>query len=1101
MRSMRFFRCDKRAAARTLIAIGMLSVALTPVAPSPAEAAVGDVSLVTTVVGNGVMWFNGDGRPGPRTRIHLPSSVAVDDDDNIFLADAYAHRVRRLDADSGIVSTVAGNGNTAFSGDGGPALAAGISPNHVAFDSSGNLLIAESTRIRRVDASTGIVDTLAGTGTNVTSGDGGPATAAGFTVLKGLAVDDDDNVYVIDDVRIRRIDAVTGVITTVAGGGTQSPTDNELAAAISLPDASGIATTPDGDLYIAGGSTGSVYLVDVDSGRISTVAGTANRGFSGDGAAATAAQLDVPRNVALDADGNLYISDHGVNRIRRVDADSGVITTIAGSQSAQGFAGDGGPATEANLSAPRSMTFATNGDLIIADSGNHRVRRIDAATGFINTILGYGQLNVDGLPATAADAGSSQYPAYDADGNLFVANRVQVLRIDAVTGVGSLVAGDGSTSTGTDGGLALESGFDIRAFTASPTGDLYVGGNGRIHKIDHTTGRLSTVAGGGTADPDNGGQATAAALSRPSGLALDTAGNIFVSDSQRDQVYRVDAVTGLIATVAGTAEGLSGDGGQATAAKLHQPNGLAFDSAGRLYIADAGNSRVRRVDLSTGVITTVAGTSNGFSGDGGAATSAQMSFPSNVAIDSSDNLYINDASNNRLRRVDAQTGTITTTVGTGVGPPDPQGALPVSVNGQLGAATEVRPWSVAIDPSNNPVFASNRRVLRALIVTDGPPVATASFNPTGPVTPQTPTTIEFGCADTVGMASCVAELDGDPVTSGQVLDLTGKTGALTLTVTGIDSDGNVVTEQASLAIDAARPTASPSFTPSGPVTPGTPVTVNFICTDDGTVTQCNGHLNGDAVTNGQSVTFSAEGQQSLSVTAADDAGFATTSTATLNVVDVDLAPTITTNLSDGPVLPGTEVTITFSCEDDLQLTSCTAEFAGATITSPATVSLDQLGRFDLVITAVDSSGGRETRTVEVVVAPFINGEWQPECNRLLAPPYRGTSDLDGAIARFYMAFFGRNPEPEGYDYWRQLHQDQGVSLNRIAGQFLASAEFGRTLTTDELLDHLYHFTLCRNPDEGGLQHWQTQLANGSTPSELFLHFASSAEFKTATDSR
>jgi sugar lactone lactonase YvrE len=406
-----------------------------------------------------------------------------------------------------------------------------------------------------------------------------------------------------------------------------------------------------GNLYVADRNNNSVRKVSV-SGVISTVAGT-DDGFSGDGGPATNAQLTSPSGVAVDAAGNLYIADDGNDRVRRVSV-SGTITTLAG-----GSVQDGGPAVSANLDSPFGVAVDAAGNLYIADTSNNRVRRV-SVSGVITTVAGTGSpgFSGDGGPATNAQLASPSGVAVDAAGNLYIAdNGNSRVRRVSVSGVITTVAGTGMYGFSGDGGPAtnaqLKSPFGV---AVDSVGNLYIADpyNHRVRKVS-VSGVITTVAGTGPSGFWGDGEAaTDAQLSFPSGVAVDGAGNLYIADTGNSRVRVVSL--GTISTKAGTGvEGFSGDGGPAVDAQLFQPLGVAVDAAGNLYVVDLLANRVRKVSVS-GVITTVAGSGStgivgGFSGDGGPADNARLGNPGGLAVDTAGNLYIADSANHRVRKV------------------------------------------------------------------------------------------------------------------------------------------------------------------------------------------------------------------------------------------------------------------------------------------------------------------------------------------------------------------------------------------------------------------------------------------------------------------
>jgi sugar lactone lactonase YvrE len=309
------------------------------------------------------------------TELYTPHGVAVDSSGNIYIADNGNNRVRKVSA--GIIITVAGNGTGLYSGDSGAATSAELyGPSGVAVDSSGNIYIADTynERIRKVSTS-GIITTVAGNGAATFSGDGGAATSAELHGPSGVAVDSSGNIYIADtyNERIRKV-STSGIITTVAGNGTGGYSgDGGAATSAELYYPSGVAVDSSGNIYIADRNNDRIREVST-SGIITTVAGNGTWGYSGDSGAATSAELYGPSGVAVDSSGNIFFVEDGNNRVRKVSA-SGIITTVAGNGTG-GYSGDGGVATSAELYTPYGVAVDSSGNIYIADLNNNRIRKV-----------------------------------------------------------------------------------------------------------------------------------------------------------------------------------------------------------------------------------------------------------------------------------------------------------------------------------------------------------------------------------------------------------------------------------------------------------------------------------------------------------------------------------------------------------------------------------------------------------------------------------------------------------------------------------------------------------------------------------------------------
>ncbi|MBX2907120.1 MAG: Ig-like domain-containing protein [Taibaiella sp.] len=631
--------------------------------------------IISTVAGTGYLGFSGDGVPATATNISRPAVVKFGPGGDMYILDYNGCRIRKVNS-AGIISTYAGTGTPGTTGDGGPATAAQIFyPFGMDFDTAGNLYFAEASgnTVRMID-NAGIIHTIAGSGTAGFSGDGGPASAAQLNNPAGILVHSDGSIYVADqfNCRIRRISG--GTISSYAGTscGYSGDGDAAIDAAVYWPNE--LIEGPDGSivmtdnfnhvvrrispnpasLYIYGlksipvdsattytasipggtWSSGNPTIATITSGgvltghsagtvtivysvtntcgtrsvtkqvrvrtgcepTITTIVGNGEDGYSGDGGPASSAALRGPVGLAYDASGNLYVADHYSNVIRKIST-SGIVSTFAGT-GGYGYSGDGGPATAAMFKGPYKLTFDASGNLFVADHYSNRVRKITPA-GIITTVAGTGYLGFsgDGVPATATNI-----------------SRPSVVKF-------------------------------------SPGGEMYIMDyNGcRIRKVD-ADGIISTVAGTGVpGTTGDGGPATAARIFYPFGMDFDATGNLYLVEAEGNRVRMIDTF-GIIHTIAGSGtSGFSGDGGPASAATLSNPAGILVHSSGSIFFADQFNCRIRRIENDT--ISTYAGSSYGYYGDGGSSLDAEISLVNELVEAPNGDIIITDNNNHVIRRI------------------------------------------------------------------------------------------------------------------------------------------------------------------------------------------------------------------------------------------------------------------------------------------------------------------------------------------------------------------------------------------------------------------------------------------------------------------
>jgi hypothetical protein len=933
------------------------------------------VPTITTIAGNGTAGASGDGGLASASIVGQPIAFSMDAAGNLYLFDKGKDVVRRISPGAGgalYIYHVAGvNATAGFTGDGGPASTAKLSgPNDGWVVPAGDIFIADTVNdvVRVVyeggaNAATLITETnpgvtpvvgniydIAGIEGTATAGFAGDGTVSNTTTTKlsgpnAITVDASGNVFIGDsgNQRIREITLATGVINTVAGTGVAGYAgDGGLASAAQISGPRGLYADPFGTLYITDRTDCAIRKITGISNPatavISHVAGVYNStcsttgSYSGDGGPAINATLFLPDQSAIDASGNVYISDSNSDTIRVINAATGIIYTLVGKSASATSTGNGGLSTLATVDGPANVGLNSNGNIYVNDSLGYAVRELTLANSFPATSVGStspAQTNgvvsiqagtlasfgigttspadfsagaVSGCPLstpivadttcsvpvsfnpTAPGVRTSQLLASDTNGGKYLLGLSGIGNSPAVSvspGLISSLAGNGTAGSTGDGSAASASTVNAPAAVAlDSANDIYIAGaDNKVRMISAATGKIATIAGtGAAAYTGDGSAATAATFKNPSGLAVDSANNVYIADAGNNVIREISGQTGIVTTVPFTlgvlssprgvavdasgnlyiadtgnhvireimpftaatstlagisgTPGSTGNNGLATAATLNSPAGLALDSAGNIYIADTGNNVIRKITVSTGIITIVAGNGiAGSTGDGAAATNAELNKPTRVAVDAAGDLFIADYGNNKIRFVSTASGAIFTVAGNG------STANPYTGDGgSATAATLSSPGAIALDQFSNLYIAdtSNNRI--AFVTGPTTTLAFGALNPGAKSSAQVATVTNFGnqpltltgltipagytqgvsggtdCTSTISLApgaSCLISITFAPTASGSynasivltdnALNGVGATQKISLTGTG-----NSVAPPASIAVTAGN---------------------------------------------------------------------------------------------------------------------------------------------------------------------------------------------------------------------------------------------------------------------------------------------------------
>jgi sugar lactone lactonase YvrE len=797
-------RRTQSAGATALHTLGISCLILATALSTPTQAFSQDVQFLPNAnivagapFGSTFTTYTGEG--GPATSATFPGALiasTMDSYGNIYITDSTGNAIRRVDAITGVITTYAGglavgasvcasaNGDksgTVVLGNGCPATQAVLNaPAGIRFF-KGNLYIADAgdNEIRVVNGVTGIITNFAGTGAKgLITAPGKPATSTPVSGPTDIVFDPSGDAFIPTGAGfpyVIRVDAVTSNVTIIAGTGVATSTgDGGLATSATVETMVGIALDPQGNVYFSATTPQNVRKVNISTGIISTYVGTSQlstSGFAGDGGPSNMAKLNSPQRIAIDASGNLYIADQLNHRIRMVTAPAagqtyGIINTIVGTGTPSDSP-NGTLSINENLNNPRDVDMTPAGDLLIADGFNRRIKIVAPPVNFAGTALGStssanvsvrvndtltvgsyavgsssktftsaaptGTLNGTSTPCIAGTtlaantictvalkfspqiAGEQGAPLQfiDASNNIYTLPLEGLGNAPAATvlpGVINPIAG-----TGTAGNIGNNTPA-ISAQLNSPVGVAFDSlgncfftdsANNEVREIS-ATGVITTVAGTGAAGSSgDGGLATVATLNNPTGITVDGAGNIYISDTNNNRIRVVRS--GVISPLAGTGVTCSqattptcGDGGPSALAQLTSPTGLFLTASGVLYIADTGDNSIRTVGIRSTAMSTVAGTSTaGYSGDSGASATAQFSAPSAVAVDSNGNIYVADTGNNAIRVI--HNGTIDTYAGSKTAGFSNGPAATAFFNAPSGLAVDAAGTLYVADKSNNAI--------------------------------------------------------------------------------------------------------------------------------------------------------------------------------------------------------------------------------------------------------------------------------------------------------------------------------------------------------------------------------------------------------------
>jgi sugar lactone lactonase YvrE len=597
--------------------------------------------------------------PGAIASFNGPRGVALDGSGNLYVADFSNHTIRKIDP-AGTVSTLAGQARSFGSADGTGAEARFTNPQDIAVDANGTIYVADAGNhtIRRITAD-GVVSTLAGVAGQKGSTDG-PIADARFNSPTGLAVDNAGNLLVVDRLNSTvRMITPGGTVSTLAGKpDTVGSTDgNGANARFKFPN--DVAVDAQGTIYVSDGDNFTVRRIR--NGVVSTLAGRAGEQGSVDGNGSNA-RFERPTGISVDGLGNVYLGDRLGEAVRKIDP-AGNVSTLAGTSNAPGA--EDGIGAQARFSQPDGIAVDSAGNVFVSDRRNNNIRKISSSA-VVTTLAG--TVPQSGSTDGTGDQARFSVPdgiAIDALGNALVADRGnEVIRKISPDGQVTTLAGT-PDATGNSDGTGNSAAFDSPSDVAvDPAGNTYVADNDNntIRKIS-PAGEVTTLAGAPGESGNVDGVGINARFDDPEGIAVDAAGNVYVADTDNNTIRKITPA-GLVTTLAGSPDETGSADGIGVNARFDEPDGIAVDAAGNVYVADTDNSTIRKI-TPQGIVSTLAGQAGEEGNADGTGAAARFSFPRDLDIDTQGNLYVLDSGNHTVRKI-TPLGEVSTVVGDGI---------------------------------------------------------------------------------------------------------------------------------------------------------------------------------------------------------------------------------------------------------------------------------------------------------------------------------------------------------------------------------------------------------------------------------------------------